>query len=250
MFKSRASSIGWIRLLCLSCSSLALGQTSARLQTSDTELVLEAGPEAPRLTSLSVPGHPKWENRASELLIASVEVSEKPMPLRWTFNRDASHIGEQRVAFVYDSASPHLQLTWEWLAPQAYGPIEHQIRIENLDTRELWMPMQDSLAFDWQIDPRESLEQLFVEKGANTPSPVGTHEVSMADGYHWTGTSSTYGDLSDNEPREVIPWALVARKDATGWFAGIEFSGRTRIAVSREKESLKAALGLNPDPSP
>jgi alpha-galactosidase len=252
MFKSRASHVGWIRLLCLSCSSLALGQTSARLQTSDTELVLEASPEAPRLTSLSVPGHPKWENRASELLIASVEVSEKTMPLRWTFNRDASHIGEQRVAFVYDSASPHLQLTWEWLARQAYGPIEHQIRIENLDSTEIWIPIQDSLAFNLQVDPQTLLEHFFVEKGADTPSPIGTHQVALSDGYKWTGTSSTYGDLRDNEPREIIPWSLVQKKDAaeTGWYAGIEFSGRTRISMAREKDSLQVAIGLNPDPSP
>jgi alpha-galactosidase len=252
MLRSRASRVGWIPLLCLSGSALALGQTSARLQTSDTELVLEAGPEAPRLTSLSVPGHPKWENRTSEVLIASVEVSDKPTPVRWTFNRDASRIGEQRVAFVYDSTSPHLRLTWEWRTRQAYGPIEHQIRIENLDSPEIWIPMQDSLAFNWQVDPQTLLEHLFVEKDADTPSPIGTHQVALSDGYRWTGTSSTYGDLRDNEPREIIPWSLVQREDApqTGWYAGIEFSGRTRISMAREKDSLQVAIGLNPDPSP
>ncbi len=250
MFRSLALHVGWIGWLCLLCSALAPGQTSARLQTSDTELVLEAGPEAPRLISLSAPGHPKWENRASEGLIASVEVSDQPAPLRWTFNRDASQIGEQRVAFVYDSASPHLRLTWEWRTRQAYGPIEHQIRIENLDTREIWIPMQDSLAFNWQVDPQTRLEHVFVEKGADTPSPIGTHRVALSDGYKWTGTSSTYGDLRENEPREIIPWALVQKEDATGWYAGIEFSGRTRISVAREGNSLQGAIGLNPDPSP
>jgi hypothetical protein len=245
-----ATRVGFLGLLCFGVTFAARAQMAAKLQTSDTELSLEASPNAPRLASFSVSGKPKWENRASEPLIDFVEIAGQPNPLHWTLNPGDSQISDQRVNFVYDSNSPHLRFSWEWRAPQAYGPIEHQIRIENLDTRELWIPMQDSLDFRWQIDPRESLEQLFVEKGANTPSPVGTHEVSMADGYHWTGTSSTYGDLSDNEPREVIPWVLVARKDATGWFAGIEFSGRTRIAVSREKESLKAALGLNPDPSP
>ena len=78
---------------------------------------------------------------------------------------------------------------------QAYGPIEHQIRIENLDRQEIWIPMQDSLAFNWQIDPQTPLEHLFVEKGADTPSPVGTHQVAITEGYHWTGMSSTYGDL-------------------------------------------------------
>jgi hypothetical protein len=242
----------WICWFCLSCSASVLGQTSARLQTSDTELVLQAGPEAPRLTSLSVPGQEKWENRASEVLIPSVDVSDQLTPVHWSFNREASQIGEQQVAFVYDSASPHLRLTWEWRTRQAYGPIEHQIRIENLESQEIWIPMQDSLAFNWQVDPQLPLQHLFVEKGANTPSLVGTHQVALAEGYRWTGASSTYGDLRDNEPREIIPWSLVQRKDAaqSGWYAGIEFSGRTRISLARKTDSLQGAIGLNPEPSP
>jgi hypothetical protein len=117
--------------------------------------------------------------------------------------------------------------------------------------------MQDSVAFNFQVDPQAPLEHLFVEKGANTPSPVGTHQVSLAEGYRWTGTSSTYGDLRDNDPREIIPWSLVqgspnpTRDSAqTGWYAGIEFSGRTRISMAREKDSLQVAIGLNPDPAP
>ena len=241
-----------ISLHCLLWSVSVLGQTSARLQTSDTELGLEAGPTAPRLTGLKVPTQVAWENRASEALIASVEISTQQTPVHWIFNREASQLDEGRIAFVYDSAAPHLRLTWEWRTRQNYGPLEHQIRIANLDSQEIWIPMQDSLAFNWQIDPQSSLEHLFVEKGANTPSAVGTHQVALAEGYHWTGTSSTYGDLSDSEPREIIPWTLVQRKDAaqTGWYAGIEFSGRTRISLAREKDSLQGAMGLNPDPSP
>jgi hypothetical protein len=248
---SRTTRLGWISLLFVTSIS-ALAQTSARLETSDTELVLEAGPEAPRLAALGVTGQAKWVNRASEILIQSADVSGKSTPVHWTFNREASQIGDQRVAFVYDSASPHLRLTWGWRTRQAYGPIEHQIRIENLDGQEIWIPMQDSLAFNWQVDPQTRLEHLFVEKGANTPSPVGTHRVALGDGYKWTGTSSTYGDIHDNEPREIIPWSLVEREDAahSGWYAGIEFSGRTRISMVREKDSLQAAIGLNPDPSP
>src|SRR5262249_10792053 len=107
-------------------------------------------------------------------------------------------------------------------------------------------------------------QHLFVEKGANTPSAIGTHEEALAEGYRWTGTASTYGDLRDDEPREIIPWSLVqgspheisphANKSdmaaESGWYVGIEFSGRTRIALQREKESLKCQSGLNPDPAP
>ena len=177
---SHAFRIGAVSLLCVSVSLIATGQQSARLRTSDTELVLEAGPTAPQVKTFSYPGNPAWENRESEALIDFVQISEKQIPVRWAFNRDASHVNAQQVAFVYDSASPHLRVTWEWRIRQDYGPIEHQIRIENLENQEIWIPMQDSLAFNWKVDPGAKLQHLFVEKGANTPSAVGTHEVPLA----------------------------------------------------------------------
>ena len=109
---SRVTGIGGISLLFLALSLAAPGPMSAGLQTSDTKLALEAGPTAPRLISLAVPGQAEWENRASEVLIPSAEVSGKETPLHWTFNRESSQIGDERVAFVYDCPSPHLRLTW------------------------------------------------------------------------------------------------------------------------------------------
>lgn len=249
---SSTDRVGLFVFVVLFSSCAALAQTKAQLRTSDTEITLEASASAPQLTKFAFPGQPEWHNRTSEALIPFVEIEQEQSPCTWKFNAEASHVSEQEVIFVYDSASPRLRLSWEWRTRQSYGPLEHQIRIENLDSREIWIPIQDSLAFDWQVNPRDSLQQLFVEKGANTPSKIGTHEVQIADGFHWTGTSSTYGDLSDNQPREIIPWTLVETNDAahSGWYAGIEFSGRTRISLTREKDSLKAALGLNPDPSP
>ena len=168
--------------------------------------------EAPRLTSLGVAGQPKWENRDSEVLIPSADISDKPTSLHWSFNREASQISEQRVAFVYDSASPHLRLTWEWRTRQTYGPIEHQIRIENLDNQEIWIPMQDSLAFNWQVDPQSALEHLFVEKGANTPSPVGTHQVAIDRGIPLDWHVQHLWGSARKRAREIIPWSLVRKQ--------------------------------------
>src|ERR1700730_3381808 len=240
-----------ISLFWAAASLASIGQT-ATLRTADTQIVVEAAASAPRLVSLQIPGQAKWEDRVSEPLIEAIEIAGKSTPLRWRFNRDVSRFDEQQVSFVYESASPHLRLTWGWRVPVTFGPIEHQTRIENLESREIWIPLQDSLASNWQIDPIGSLEHLYVENGANTPSPIGTHLVALAEGYHWTGTSSTYGDLSDDQPRETIPWSLVQTKDfaQTGWYGGIEFSGRTRISLERTKDSLHGALGLNPDPGP
>lgn len=240
-------------LLCvvlLACS--VFGQMTAQLRTSDSEIRLEANSEAPRLVSLDSPNQPEWRNRISETLLPFAEVAGTQSACKWQLNAGQSHVSNQEAVFVYESATPHLRLSWEWRARKSFGPFEHQIKIENLEANEIWIPMQDSVAFDWLMDPQSSLQQVFIEKGANTPSSVGTHSLPITADFHWTGTASTYGDIDEREPREIIPWILVERTDAahSGWYAGIEFSGRTRISLSREKDSLKAVLGLNPDPSP
>jgi alpha-galactosidase len=246
--KTRAGVLVWLLLVSL-CT---FAQNKAQLQTTDTEVTVEASDDAPRLTRFAFPGQPEWQNGSSEALIPFVELGGEQAACHWRFNSQASRVDDHKVVFVYESASPHLRLSWEWRTRQTFGPLEHQIRIENLDTREIWIPMQDTLAFDWQLDPNQPLQQVFVEKGANTPSNIGTHDVPVMDGFHWTGISSTYGDLFENQPREIIPWNLVQRNDAahSGWYGGIEFSGRTRISLKREKDSLKAVFGLNPDPGP
>jgi len=238
-------------LAILILTAAGAAQTTASLRTADTELILENSTGSPRLVSLQSPGRAKWQNRASETLISSVDIAGKPIPLIWKLNADASQKTDRRVAFVYDCVSPHLRLTWEWRAAQGYGPIEHEIRVENLDDREIWIPMQDSLAFHWQMAPTVTLRQLFIEKGANSPSSAGTHDITVADGYRWIGTASTYGDIDERQPREIIPWTLLEdRANRGGWYAGIEFSGRTRISLARVKDSLNGVLGLNPDPPP
>lgn len=236
---------------CLLLSTLCLGQ-KAKLETAETRIVVEAGADMPRLLSLQVPGHPEWQNQASEALINATYSGEESIPVHWRWDEQASHIDGKTIALVYESESPRLRLTWSWIARQDYGPLEHQIRIENLTQRELWIPMQDSFAFDWKLDPRVKLQHGYVEKGANTPSAVGTHDVQIGDGYRWTGTSSTYGDIDEAKPREIIPWSLVEREDRlqTGWYLGIEFSGRIRISLERKQDSLHGAAGLDPDPGP
>ena len=130
--------------------------------------------------------------------------------------------------------------------------IEHRITIENLGDKEAWLPMVDSLNLDWAISASDELHNFYVEKGAGTPSAQGTHLETMVEGYHWTGTSSTYAHPAEGKPREIIPAEIVYSQAARqlGWYAGIEFSGRTRIHLERNSGSVKSVLGLNPDPGP
>src|SRR6202011_2193896 len=181
-----------------------------------------------------------WSNRVTEVPLDSVEVDGKRLPVRWKFKPEASSSDAQKVAYVYESSSLKLRMTSEWIARADYGPVEHQIKIENLDSREVWIPFVDSIQLDLTIDPSVSLEHFYVDKGAGAPSPVGTHQLSLARVFHWLGTSSRYAE--DGEPREIIPWSFVQRTDRqqSAWYVGIEFSGRTRIELKRQDASLRA----------
>lgn len=224
---------------------------NAELTTRDTQIVIEAAPDAPRLVSLQISGHAKWQSQSSESLIKSVEIKGEQKLVQWHLNSSASRADDRTVSFVYESSDPHLRLTWSWIAKENYGPIEHQIRIANLSTQELWLPIQDSLVFEWQIPIEQKLEHMFVEKGAGKPSAIGTHVVSVDGGYSWTGRASTYGDIDETKPREIIPFTLVQDSASqSGWYLGIEFSGRTRVSLARTGSSLRGAAGLDPDPAP
>ena len=243
-----AGKLGFVWLLA---SLLAGGQTAVQLKTSDTSLQLLAGSAAPTLVSIESTGG-AWKNQSPDRLIDSVYVDGRAVPVHWQAKPAAATVDSRHVVFVYENDSPRLRLSWAWDARADFGPIEHQIRIENLGDQEIWLPLQDSFQFNFKIDPRTELEQLFVEKGAGTPSNVGTHRVPLIDGYKWRGTSSTYAHPKDDEPREIIPWFLVQNKSSAqdGWYVGIEFSGRTQLSVQREGDSLKGSGGLNPDPAP
>jgi alpha-galactosidase len=240
---------------CLFCAGEclpAVAEIRCELRTADTVLQFEAGASAPRLVTAGAPHLPPISNRAAEGLVQSVEASGKTVPLHWRLSAAPTCGDPTIVSFVYENASPHLRLTWEWRARAAFGPVEHQIRIENLETSELWLPLEDSFQFDFAVAPTTALEHLYVEKGADTPSPIGTHRISVGNGYQWTGTSSTYAHPKPSEAREIIPWFLVEETAGgnRGWYVGLEFSGRTRLTLARSGESVKGAAGLNPDPGP
>jgi len=233
------------------CSGVA-AQTELRLQTSDTALVLEAAADGPRVKEIRAAGQVAWSNRSPESLFDHAEVDGQLVPLHWVLNSNATRRTGDHAKFVYDSSAPHLRLTWEWAARAIFGPLEHHISIENLDAKQVWLPFQDSFQFDFLVPGDSALKHFFVEKGADTPSAVGMHELPLDEGYTWQGTSSTYAHPAKGEAREIIPWFLVQRMDASrdGWYVGVEFSGRTRLAITRKGDSLRGAAGLNPSPGP
>jgi hypothetical protein len=219
------------------------------LRTSQTTLVLAAGASAPQLVSLGLNGGENWVNGVGEALIDHVMIAGRSLPVHWTLDQSARRADDRNVTYVYTCPSPKLRLSWTWRAPASIGPLEHVIRIENLDTREIWLPLQDSFGFAFRIPSTAGLEHFFVEKGAGAPSDAGTHTNALPVSYVWTGTSSTYAHPAEGEPREIIPFLAVqrARGSREGWYAGIEFSGRTRLSLARDSEVIRGSVGLNPE---
>jgi alpha-galactosidase len=242
--------------LCLSCllalSSSVAGSSTLRLATADTILTLSAGPENPSVLSLANSAGATWKSQQPQRLVENVQIDGSWEPVHWKLDSVKRNPARNSVTVVYRSSKPRLRLHWEWQARERSGPIEHTIRIENLETRVVGLPLQDSFTFDWTVPPSQQLRHMWIEKGAGTPSAEGTHDIALIDHYNWEGASSTYAQNRPDKQWEPIPWLLVetAASEHSGWYLGIEFSGRTRLTLSREGTSLRGAAGLNPIPGP
>jgi alpha-galactosidase len=222
------------------------------LATSDIELSFVAGEHSARLGEVKAAGGEMLQNLATEALPRSIEVNGQSVSLDWKLRPDLGASSAHRLELVYESQKPHLKLRWIWESRAGFGAIEHHITLENLTDQEIWVPLIDSLRLQFDYSDGKQLDQLYVEKGADTPSPQGTHLVEVSDGYRWTGKSSTYAFPRAGEAREIIPAEFVFDRNGSrsGWYAGIEFSGRTRISLERTGNTVSTVLGLNPDPGP
>lgn len=242
-----------VGLICLLiASTCAAGKVNLKVATLDTVLTMSAGPQGPRVLSLIGPDGFTWKNTQPERLVEKVLINGRWEAVQWKLesaNADPIH---KKVTAVYLSSKPHLRLQWEWQARDRSGPIEHSIRIENLENVLVGLPLQESFAFNWELSGAQSLRHLWIEKGAGRPTNIGTHDVPLDDHYTWEGESSTYAKDRPDSEREPIPWMLVetSGKEQSGWYLGIEFSGRTHLSLSREGPYLKGEAGLNPLPGP
>jgi hypothetical protein len=234
-------------------SSLASTSRSIIQPVGNNSVTLNISPDidAPKLLNLHVAGMDLIASGPNPLP-AVAEVSGKEVPLRWQLRTALGKAEKGHAVLVYESESPHLRIEWEWQARADFGPLEHRITVENLSSEEVWLPIIDSLHLQIVYAPGRKLKHFYVEKGADSPSANGTHLEDIADGYSWTGKSSTYAFPQKGEAREIIPAELVFSADQVqaGWYAGIEFSGRTRIALQRHADRIDTVLGLNPDPGP
>ncbi|HEY0230926.1 MAG TPA: alpha-galactosidase [Dokdonella sp.] len=228
---------------------------SIRIGNRDATLVLRAEASSPRVLQMIAGAGADFDSAAAVQLIDHAEVDGVAQPLQWRFDAAASRIAPASVSLVYASANPPLRLYWEWRARAQHGPLEHSIRIENLGSRELWLPLQDSFSLRWAVPAKLPLQQLWIDKGAGKAPPVGTHRVDIDDGYGWRGTSSPFAHPfeAQGQPREIIPYLLVRSTQenaAVGWYLGVEFSGRIAMELQRHGDALDVRAGLDPEPGP
>src|SRR6267154_1184041 len=85
----------YIAPLCFG-SLVTVAQTSARLETANTVLQLEARTNSPRLAAISSPGQLAWTNASDEQLISSVFIDNNPVPVHWQFDSGASSSDSQQ----------------------------------------------------------------------------------------------------------------------------------------------------------
>jgi hypothetical protein len=233
--------------LCLLSTISGAQEFSNVLKTAETKVRLEAVAHGPRLSSL-LNGTEVWSNGGSAELISEVEVAGDRRPVEWNLNVVESHADDHIVSYVYEASSPRLRLTWEWEVRSQHGPIEHQVRIENREARELSMPLPNGLAFNLHLPAEDSLELFYVEKGADAPSDLGTHIVPIPEKFRWEGASSSYAHPRTDATREIIPYFLVEHPLGiqTGFYVGVEFSGLVYLALNRKDDSLRGEVGLDP----
>jgi len=236
-----------LAMLPYSCAAAQACDQQALVHNRDLSLTLCARRSAPRLLSFSAADGDAWSNQKEEMLPQHVRDGAGERTIAWTLNAQESRVDAAHATFVYVSAEPHLRAEWTWEFRSEHGPAEHRITVRNLTTQAVQLPLIESLRLESSVAAEDLLHNFYVEKGADTPSADGAHLSSVGESYRWIGRASTYAHPVAGEEREIIPVEFITRgeEEQTGWFAGIEFSGRTRILLEREMGVLRSVLGLN-----
>ena len=239
---------------------------SVTLATEDTAVRVEARADRVLLSSLKSPrGSWDWiagNGQAGRVnvmpipFIATAQVNGQAVPLAWKFaGSRQSKSGPRRAVFRFVCSNPALELQSIWQARSGPGPIEHSLRILNRSRAPVLLPLQTSLVFAIRPPAAHALEHWWVEKGANTPTPFGTHRHRVTADYAAALLSLPYARDEARE-RDPIPWTSVQDVEGRqGWYAGIAFSGRVRLSLNALPASkgagtgLRADLGLDPNES-
>jgi Melibiase/Glycosyl hydrolase family 36 C-terminal domain len=254
-FSSKAQFAGFLAAILWSSSygfAFAADRTVGTLATADTSVQVEAQDTGLKLLSLkSVRRDWNWATGNELPMIKAVEVNGETKATHWKFQMHSSprrkHGEVAQEIIVFENENPALELKSTWTAYSRPGPIEHQITIRNKSDIAVTVPLQPSIVIDTRGPTGQSLENIWVEKGAGKPSAIGTHRTRVDKDFSASLISTPYCD----EPRDAIPWTAI--QDVTGqqgWYAGVEFSGRVQMALraimnGANADGVRAELGLD-----
>lgn len=237
-------------ILGLPILAAAILTEAATIETSDTSVRVEASGSGLQLISLTG-GRTEWTPASARAglmpFVRTAIVGGRTLALEWKLVRQADapapSVGH---AFIFGCKEPNLELVSIWTGTNGPGPVEHALQIMNRGTQEVELPLQTSLAFDSVSAPDgHVLENGWIEKGAGRPTGIGVHYTPVAEDFAQNLDSTGY---SPDDPQEPIPWTVIHDPSAKrGWYAGVEFSGRARIAIKREQGQLHVEAGLRPE---
>jgi len=219
--------------------------SAAIVATADTKLQVDGVKTGIKVVSLG-DSHDKakWaaDDPAAMPFVPFAIIGKQTVPLPWR-QVTASELPDPAIGhyFVYTCDDPKLELASVWRCVNGPGPIEHELSITNHGTQTVQLPLQASLAFDSIAAPDgHALECWTIEKGAGTPGAVGEHITPVGEGFTQTFDSTSY---APDKGQEMIPWLAIHDPQAKrGWYVGIEFSGRVRIAITRQPRLAGAVL--------
>src|SRR5260370_32483423 len=84
-------------------------RVGGELTTAETVIAVEAGEQAPRLTTLGLRGAMVWKNRTDETLPDHVEVRGAAQPLVWRLDGASSPVQTKPIQLLYATESPRLK---------------------------------------------------------------------------------------------------------------------------------------------
>jgi len=246
-----------VAVLLLGVGTAGAQEAPLTVASDDTSVTVAVIDGRPAVTSLICkPGGFDWVGGPVGAmpipLIDSAEVGGTQTPLSWRPLEDveAGAAGIRVLKFVCDR--PALELHSIWEAHRGPGPVEHRMVIYNRGTRAVLLPVQSSLELTMNIPRQSKLEQWWVDKGAGTPTPDGTHHREIAPGERSLLRCWPSGR---DQPRDPIPWTAVENAAGRrGWYAGIEYTARVEMDIgadeakeASETRALNVRLGLERD---
>lgn len=255
-FRFAVSALG----LAAAASSLAFGPAKAKGQLSTSDVTVKATAFSDRivLTTLSDrTGTRNWATPTADgtRLVSFAIVDGRTIPLRWRFQAVRESKPNRTLTFTFACSSPKLLAKSEWSAAKTSGAIEETLSIINRSGKAVTLPLQHSLAWTFQRIPGHALESWWIEKAAGGASATGVHANPVGADFHQTVMSEPY--VSDQraysqnwKDRDAIPWVSVRdKKTNSGWYAGIEFSGRVSLDLQPNgKNAIGAELGIAAEP--